>query len=372
MKMKKYFDQFLAFTLKEFYHILRDRKTLLILLVLPLTQLLIFGFALSSKLVDAPTVIWDMANDAVSRRITRDIEQVSTFKIIKHVQGKEEIEQLFCRGELKVALIFEPDFARKLRRDGKVKLQMIVDAALGTDATTLEGHVQSVLARYNRSLGGHIPLEITPEIHMRYNPQMKSSFHFVPGVIGVVLMLICSMMASLAIVKEKESGTMEVLLVSPVRPVVIILSKLVPYLLIAMFDVVIILLVSIFVLGVPVTGNIFLLFLMSTLLAFSSLALGIMVSVLTRTQRSAIIISIVGLMIPSIAMSGFIFPLRNVSIGLNIVSHVMPVTAFISAARGIMIKGTGIETVLPELVLLTCMAVVLVVISVKCFKNRLS
>lgn len=371
MKIKTYFDQFLAFTRKEFFHILRDRKTLMVLLLLPLSQLLIFGFALSSKLVDAPTVVLDLSKDEVSRRITKDLAQVETFEIVDYVTTKEEIEQLFREGRLKVAFIFKPHFAEELEREKRVPLQMIVDASLGSDATTIEGHVQAVLLRYNRERGGELPMEIVPEIHMRYNPQLKSSFHFVPGVIGVVLMMVCSMMASLAIVKEKETGTMEVLLVSPVRPTIIILSKLVPYLLIGMLDVIIILLVSVFVLGVPVTGNIFLLFLMASMLTLCSLALGLMVSVLTRTQRSAIIISMVGLMIPSIAMSGFIFPLRDISLGLNIVSHAMPVTAFISAARSIMIKGMGIGTVYPELALLSAMTVVLIVISIKCFKNRL-
>ena len=371
MKVRKYLEQFIAFTHKEFFHILRDRKTLLVLLGLPLSQLLIFGFALSSKLDNAPTVILDMSHDEVTRAIAGKVEQLSTFKMLGYVETKEEIDQLFRSGELKVALIFKPNFAEELEKEKRAAVQLIVDASLGSDAATIEGHLQSVLLNYNRERGGELPMEIVPEIHMRYNPQLKSSFHFVPGVIGVVLMLVCSMMASLAIVKEKESGTMEVLLVSPVRPTVIILSKLVPYLAIAMFDVVIILLVSIFVLGVPVTGNIFLLFLMSSMLALCSLALGIMVSVLTRTQKSAIIISIVGLMIPSIAMSGFIFPLRDISLGMNIVAHAMPVTGFISAARSIMIKGMGIGTVYPELILLTAMTVVLITISVKCFKNRL-
>lgn len=371
-QVRRYIAQFLAFTQKEVFHILRDRKTLMVLLLLPLSQLLIFGFALSSKLLHTPTVIWDMANDDASRRIAQDLSHVETFRVIGYVNDKEEMEKLFRQGKIKMALVFKPNFERELKRTGRVKLQAIIDASLSSDATTLEGYLRSVVMRYNQQVGNLPLVDLAPEIKMRYNPQLKSSFHFVPGVIGVVLMLVCAMMASLAIVKEKESGTMEVLLVSPVRPSVIILSKLVPYLLIAMFDVVVILLVSIFVLGVPVTGNIFLLFLLASILALASLALGIMVSVLTRTQRSAIIFSIVGLMIPSIAMSGFIFPLREISLGMNIISHSMPVTSFITAARSVMIKGMGIETVYPELIFLTVMTLGLIVIGIKCFKNRLS
>jgi ABC-2 type transporter len=374
MEVKKYIDQFLAFTQKEFFHILRDRKTLLVLLVLPLTQLLIFGFALSSELLDTPTVVLDLSNDEATRRIASGIESVSTFKMLGHVKNKEEMEKLFRKGTLKVAIVFKPGFGEELKRTGKTDLQLIVDASLKHDASTIEGHIQSVLLKYQQELNksSELPIQINPVIQMRYNPQLKSAFHFVPGVIGIVLMLVCSMMASLAIVKEKESGTMEVLLVSPVRPSVIILSKLVPYLLIGMIDVIIILLVSIFVLGVPVSGNIFLLFGMASIFTLSSLALGIMVSVLTSTQRSAIIISIVGLMLPSITMSGFIFPIDPNATTIYIVSHMMPVTAFITAARSIMIKGMGFAAVYPELVLLTIMTIVLITISIKSFKNRLS
>lgn len=193
-----------------------------------------------------------------------------------------------------------------------------------------------------------------------------------PGVIGIVLMLVCSMMASLAIVKEKESGTMEVLLVSPVRPPVIVLAKLVPYLLVGMINIVVILLISVTVLKVPITGNIFLLFFIGIVFTLSSLALGIMVSVLTKTQRSAIIISIAGLMLPAITLSGFIFPLDSLSLGMKVIVHLMPVTLFISAARNIMIKGLGMDAVYPELFGLLAITIVLIVISIKCFKNRLS
>lgn len=371
MNINKYFRQFDIFTRKEFYHIWRDKKTLMVLLLLPLIQLLIFGFALSSDLVDTPTAILDLSKDEVTRRLVRDIDCMPAFKVIGTLDNEDELEQLFRTGKLKIALIFEPNFAQRLERDKKVLLHMIVDASLSSDASTLEGYIQAILLRYNQQ-EGNLPSFIVPQIHMRYNPQLRSAFHFVPGVIGIVLMLVCSMMASLAIVKEKESGTMEVLLVSPVRPSVIILSKLIPYLLIAMLDVVIILLISIYILNVPVAGNIFLLFISATILAVASLALGMVVSVLTKNQKSAVIISIVGLMLPSITMSGFIFPLRNISVIMYIISYMIPVTSFINIARNIMIKGLGFLDILPELLLLILMAIVLIFIGIRCFKSRLS
>lgn len=374
MKLKTFIDQFLAFTRKEFFHILRDRKTLLVLVVLPISQLLIFGFALNSSLTEMPTAVLDMSNDRMSRQIVSEIDASSTFKIVEYVSSMQEVDELFKSGKLSLVLVFMPSFEREIKRTGKGNMQVIMDASLQINASTLESYILATLLTYQQKInaGRELPIQIIPEVKMRYNPRLNSAFHFVPGVIGIVLMLVCSMMASLAIVKEKESGTMEVLLVSPVRPPVIILAKLMPYLLIGMINIVVILLISVFVLKVPVAGNIFLLFFVGTIFTLSSLALGIMVSVLTKTQRSAIIISIAGLMLPAITLSGFIFPLDSLSMGMKVIVHAMPVTLFISSARNIMIKGLGMEAVYPELCGLVVITVVLIAISIKCFKNRLS
>lgn len=374
MKLKTFIDQFLAFTRKEFFHILRDRKTLLVLVVLPISQLLIFGFALNSSLTEMPTAVLDMSNDRMSRQIVSEIDASSTFKVVEHVSSMQEVDELFKSGKLSQVFVFMSGFEREIKRTGKGNMQVIMDASLQINASTLESYILATLLTYQQKInaGRELPVQIVPEVKMRYNPRLNSAFHFVPGVIGIVLMLVCSMMASLAIVKEKESGTMEVLLVSPVRPPVIILAKLVPYLLIGMVNIVVILLISVFVLKVPVAGNIFLLFFVGTIFTLSSLALGIMVSVLTKTQRSAIIISIAGLMLPAITLSGFIFPLDSLSMGMKVIVHVMPVTLFISSARNIMIKGLGMEAVYPELCGLVVITVVLIAISIKCFKNRLS
>ena len=374
MKLKTFIDQFLAFTRKEFFHILRDRKTLLVLVVLPISQLLIFGFALNSSLTEMPTAVLDMSNDRMSRQIVSEIDASSTFKIVEYVSSMQEVDELFKSGKLSLVLVFMPGFEREIKRTGKGNMQVIIDASLQINASTLESYILATLLTYQQKInaGRELPIQIIPEVKMRYNPRLNSAFHFVPGVIGIVLMLVCSMMASLAIVKEKESGTMEVLLVSPVRPPVIILAKLMPYLLIGMINIVVILLISVFVLKVPVAGNIFLLFFVGTIFTLSSLALGLMVSVLTKTQRSAIIISIAGLMLPAITLSGFIFPLDSLSMGMKVIVHAMPVTLFISSARNIMIKGLGMEAVYPELCGLVVITVVLIAISIKCFKNRLS
>ena len=374
MKIETFIQQFFAFTQKEFFHILRDRKTLLVLIVLPIMQLLIFGFALNSSLTEMPTAVLDMSKDPLSREIVSKIDASTTFEIVGRANSIEEIDELFKKGNLALAFVFMPGFEKDIKQMGTGKLQIIMDASLQINASTLESYILAILLKYQQKMnaGREIPIQIIPEVKMRYNPRLNSAFHFVPGVIGIVLMLVCSMMASLAIVKEKESGTMEVLLVSPVRSPVIILAKQVPYLIVGMINIIIILLISVFVLKVPIAGNIFLLFFLGTIFTLSSLALGIMVSVLTKTQRSAIIVSIAGLMLPAIVLSGFIFPLDALSTVMRVIVHMMPVTLFISAARNIMIKGLGMEAVYPEFLGLLAITVVLIFISIKCFKNRLS
>lgn len=373
MKTKVLVNQFLAFSRKEFYHILRDRKTLLILLALPLVQLLIFGFALNSDMVETPTAVMDMSGDAVSRRIIRDFDASKSFHVTRQVYSREEIDRAFRKGDIKVALVFKPDFEKELKSTGQAKMQLILDASFLTDASTLTNYAQAILMEYQRELVEQVdvPFVIVPDVKMMYNPQLKSAYTFVPGVIGIVLMLVCALMASVSLVREKESGTMEVLLVSPVRPSVIIISKVIPYLVVGMVDTILILLVAVFVLEVPIAGNVSLLFGMASLFTLASLALGVLVSSLTNTQKSAVIVAIAGLMLPSILLSGFIFPTDGMSEGMQAVTKIIPATWFIAAAKSIMIKGLGFGAVYGDMFVLGGMTVLLLVVSVKSFKKRL-
>lgn len=373
MKIKIFINQFLAFSQKEFYHILRDRKTLLILLVLPLVQLLIFGFALNSDIVETPTAVMDLSNDEVSNRIVRDFDGSRSFHVVRRVRERQEIDQEFRKGNIKMAIVFLPGFEKELKRTGCATMQLILEASFLTDASTLVNYAEAILMKYQRELvqTSDIPFVIIPEVKMMYNPQQKSAYTFVPGVIGIVLMLVCALMASVSLVREKESGTMEVLLVSPVRPTVIIISKVVPYLLVGMIDTVLILLMAVFVLNVLIAGNVTLLFGMACVFTLASLALGILVSALTATQKNAVIVSIAGLMLPAILLSGFLFPPDGMSEGMQWVTRMIPATWFIASAKSIMIKGLGIESVYREMIVLGGMTLFLLVISVKSFKKRL-
>jgi ABC-2 type transport system permease protein len=233
--------------------------------------------------------------------------------------------------------------------------------------------MQQIVMQYRQEAlsGTTIPFSIHTEVKMLYNPQLKSAYNFVPGIMGLVLMLICAMMTSISIVREKEQGTMEILLVSPVKPISIVLSKAVPYLLIAMIDVIAILLLSTFLLDVPIAGNIFLLLFLSMIFTLSALSLGLLISSVTETQQAAMLISGIGLMLPSILLSGLIFPIENMPWILRTISNIIPAKWFIMAVKDVMIKGLGFSAIHKECVVLLGMTVFLLTVSIKRFKNRL-
>jgi ABC-2 type transport system permease protein len=216
-----------------------------------------------------------------------------------------------------------------------------------------------------------VPCQIIPEVRLLYNPQMKSAYNFVPGVLGMILMLICAMMTSIAIVREKEMGTMEVLLVSPMKPIFIILAKAVPYFTLSCVNLVTILLLSVFVLNVPITGSIFWLIIVSLLFIFVSLAIGLLISTLVQTQMAAMLASAMGLIMPVMLLSGMIYPVENMPSILQWISDIIPAKWYISAVKGLMIKGVGIDAVMKEVFILCIMAVGLITISLKKFKIRL-
>jgi ABC-2 type transport system permease protein len=217
----------------------------------------------------------------------------------------------------------------------------------------------------------NIPFRITTETKFLYNPQMKGAYNFVPGVLGMILMLICAMMTSIAIVREKEMGTMEVLLVSPMKPILIILAKVVPYFVISFVNLITVLLLSVFVLGVPIAGSLFWLIIVSMLFIFVSLSLGLLVSTLTESQMAAMLISGMAFMMPVMLLSGMMFPIESMPMPLRILSNVIPAKWFIIAIKNLMIKGTGISAVLKEILILCVMATVILTVSFKKFKNRL-
>lgn len=366
-------NQFIAFVQKEFLHIFRDKRTMLILLVMPVIQLIIFGFAITTEIKSSPFAVFDQARSTDSRQLIEKLNGNPYFSLHADLHSFSEIEECFRRGKIKLAVVIPAEFSNELQRTGTGKIQFLTDASDPNEASTISSYAQQVVMQYQQSAfpDNQIPYIIKVETKMLYNPQLKSAYNFVPGIMGLILMLICAMMTSISIVREKEQGTMEVLLVSPVKPAFVVLAKAVPYLALAMIDVVSILLIAFFVLQVPVAGNVFLILLLCLLFTLAALSLGMLISSVVQTQQAAMLISGAGLMLPTILLSGLVFPIENMPLILQAVSNIIPAKWFISAIKALMIKGLGFYDIWLELLVLSSMTLVLLTVSIKRFKNRL-
>ena len=364
--------QFFAFVRKEFYHIFRDRRTMLILLGMPVVQIILFGFAISTEVKNVRVVVLDPSNDVMTRRIVDRIGASEYFRMERMIHSPEELEAIFREGDADLAIVFSTRFADGIYT-GDSQIQLVADATDPNMATTRTNYAAGIIASVQQELmpPGVSVATIVPDVKLLYNPQMKSTYNFVPGVMGLILMLICAMMTSISIVREQEPGTMEILLVSPVKPLFVILSKAVPYFVLSFINLVTILLLSVYVLHVPVAGSLFWLITVSLLFIFVSLALGLLISSVTRTQVAAMLASGLILMMPTMILSGMIFPIESMPLVLQIISDILPARWYIQAVRKLMIEGVDITLVLKEVGILALMAAVLITISFKKFKNRL-
>jgi len=365
--------QLLSFIRKEFYHILRDKTTMMILLLMPIIQIILFGFALTTEVKDTQVAVLVPTNDEASSRIIDKLNASAYFDVVARIHTTDEIQPVFRDAKAKLVVVFEDHFGEKLRHNGTAHIQLLADATDPNAATSFTFYASNIINSYQQELMGENknPYQITPEVKMLFNPQMKSSFNFVPGVLGMIMLLICAMMTSIAIVREKEMGTMEILLVSPMKPIYIILSKITPYFVLSCVNFATIMLLSVFVLGVPIAGSFMSLVAVSLLYIFVSLSFGLFVSTITNSQQAAMLVSGMGLMIPVMLLSGMMFPIENMPLPLQLLSNIVPAKWYIRAVKAIMIEGLGITSVLKEVGVLCLMGIVLVTISLKKFKVRL-
>lgn len=364
--------QFIAFVRKEFYHIFRDRRTMLILLGMPVVQIILFGFAISTEVKNVRLAVLDPSNDVVTRKIVDRLDASEYFTVTACFHSPQEMETAFLKNEIDMGIVFGECFMDGLYA-GDARVQLIVDGTDPNMSTMQTNYAANIVASAGQEMSppGITAGRLVPDIKLLYNPQMKSAYNFVPGVMGLILMLICAMMTSISIVREKETGTMEILLVSPVKPLFIILAKVVPYFVLSFVNLVTILLLSVFVLDVPVAGSLFWLVAVSLLFIFVSLALGLLISSLTRTQVAAMLASGLILMMPTMILSGMIFPTESMPLLLQLISDVLPARWYIQAVRKLMIEGLPVMLVYKEILILLLMAVLLVTISLKKFKYRL-
>ena len=357
--------QLINFIKEEFAHVFRDRKTLLLLFGMPIAQILLFGFALTNEIKNSKIVIADFAKDIASQAIIGRIEASNYFNIEKSILNSRDIDAAFKEGKIKIAIIFPDHFNDDLMHLNKAQIHVIADASDPNTATTLTNYVSFIVNDYQQDVWktSNAPYRIMPELRMLYNPDLKGAPNFVPGVMAMVLLLVCVMMTSISIVKEKEMGTMEVLLVSPFNPFLVIVSKMVPYLFISLLNLGIILLLSVFMLEMPIRGSLILLVAESTLFIITALSLGLLISTVTNTQQAAMSISMLGMMLPTILLGGYMFPIENMPVALQVLSNIVPAKWFYIIVKAVMLKGLGITFIWKETLVLAGMALLPVTVT---------
>lgn len=366
--------QFFSFVKKEFFHIWRDKRSLFILLGMPVMQIVIFGFALTNEVKNTKIAVWDNAKDAASTSLIDQIAASRYFDIERNLSAQTDIETAFRQGKIKMALIIPAHFAQDLQHFNKVQVQLVADASDPNVANTLINYATAIVMDYQKRITGNrsLPYTINTEVRMLYNPQLKGAYNFVPGVMAMVLLLVCTMMTAITIVKEKETGTMEIILVSPMRPQLVVFAKALPYLLLSVVNITSILLLSVFALEVPINGSLLLLGGESILFTLVSLSLGLLISAGAASQQTAMFISLVGMFLPTIMLSGFMFPIENMPTPLRTVSNIVPAKWYYIIVKNVMIKGVNLSGVWKETLILGGMALFFFSLAVKRFKIRLA
>ncbi|MCB0519415.1 MAG: ABC transporter permease [Lewinellaceae bacterium] len=364
--------QFLAFVRKEFLHILRDRRTLAILLGMPVALVLLFGYVVTNEFKDASIVVLDNAHDELSGEFRRHLEASGHFLVKADLRSYDEIEAQFKSGNAKLAVIiplrFEDDFYDKKL----TQVQLIADGSEPNYATTLLNYASQMIQRFQQlhSGAGQQPYRVNVETRMVYNASLRSAYTFVPGVIALILLLISAMMTSLTIAREKENGTMDLLLVSPLPPMLIIVGKVVPYAILSFLSAIMVLVLGYYIFKVPVLGSLPLLLGVCLLYLLVSLALGVLISTKAETQQAAMMGSLFSLMMPTMLLSGFIFPISSMPIPLQFISRIIPATYFIEVLKGVMLKGVGLRFIGLPVAVLCGMAVLLLALALANFKIR--
>ena len=351
--------QFFSFISKEAKHILRDRRTMMILFLMPVVLMLLFGFAISTDIRNVRVIVVSSTMDKQTQSVVDRLNN-SEYFMVEHLVGTPlEAERLMRDQQADIAIVFSRSFANNPVNH---EIQFITDATDPNTSVMLTTYARQVIMNS----------AITPvNTRMLYNPQMKSAYNFVPGIMGMLLLLICAMMTSVSIAKEKERGTMEVLLVSPMRPIVIIIAKAVPYMVLSLVILVVVLLMSRYVLDVPLAGNVTAILLVSLLYIFLALSIGLLISVLANSQLVAMLVSGMMLLLPCIMLSGMIYPVESMPQILQWVSVIVPARWFISAIKKLMIMGVPWQMAAREIEVMLLMTAVILVVALKKFKTRL-
>ena len=359
---------------KEFYHIIRDRRTLFILLLLPVALVLIFGYAITNEFKDSKIAILDQSKSFLSNELIQHVTASEHFLIEEYLTSINDIDPIFRKGEVKMVLVIPPDFEDAFNRYKDASLQFIIDGTEPNFANTVNQYSSAMINRFAILKGGNrsvAPYQIGIEIRMIFNPELASAYNFLPGVISLILLLISAMMTSLTIAKEKESGTLEILLVSPINPLTIILGKVGPYAVLSFINTIVILLMGYFIFDVPIRGGLPLLLGMCILYLITALSLGILISTITKTQQAAMLGSLMSLLMPSMLLSGFLFPITSMPTILQYISKIIPATYFTEIIKSVMLKGTDFHYIWHPAGVLAGMTILFLGVSLVSFKTRL-
>lgn len=354
-----------AFIHKEFLHIFRDVRTILIVLVMPIVQILLFGFAVSTEVRNATVDVVGDPADVSIQELVAQLDNNSSLSLGQFSTSPAGADSRLRKGKAKAVVFFDRDYDYDNVALGGASVRVVCDGSDPNTAQMVGSIVQSILQSDRNS---SIP---TPSVQLVYNPAMNSSYNFVPGVMGLILMLICSMMTSVSIVREKEFGTMELVLVSPVRPVWIVISKLIPYFVISVINYTTILLLARHVMDVPINGSLVLLTIVTLVFIGTSLGLGLMISTISATQQTAMLICGMGLTMPTMMLAGIIFPCESMPLALQLFSDIIPAKWYIIMVKKIMIQGAGLASMVKEFAVLLSMMVAFLWVSVKTFRTRL-
>ncbi len=376
--------QFLSFVHKEFLHILRDPRSLLILLVMPQIMVLLLGYVIKNEVKDIRVAVLDYSQDVYTKQITERLAAHKYFILKGEIKTEAEATDLFRKGEIDLVVVFGSEFANRLIHSQDASIQILSDGSEPNQASVSVGYAQQVVMSFQKELqqqmtpaqpsqqgkGGITAMNINVNSRLLFNPQQRSEMNFVPGIVGMIMMLICCMMTSISIVSEREMGTMEILLASPLPVIDIVLAKLIPYMVISLFNLATILCITNFMMDMPMMGSLVTYIVIACIYIFTALMLGLLISTCVNTQLAAMLISLL-LIVPTMYLSGMIFPLESMPIPAQILSNIVPAKWFISASRKIMIEGVETQYVVKEIIVLLMEGLALLLLSWKFFKTRL-
>jgi ABC-2 type transport system permease protein len=349
---------FLGFVRKETLHLLRDRQTLAILLLFPVIQVLIFGFAVRTDVRDIAIAIVDPTPDVATTELRERVAASDRFRVVAVASSTRELDPQFRRGSIRQALVLPRDVERRLGRGDSLPVQLLTDGSDPNTGGIMQGYATAIVERWYRdAVPADRALRIEAETRMRYNPTLESAHLFVPGLVAFVLTIVSALMTAISISREKETGTMEMLLVSPIRPTAIVAGKVIPYIVLGFVSVLLVLVAAWTVFGVPLRGSLGLLLAECGLYIVTALALGIVISTKAPNQRTAMIAALAGLLLPTMLLSGFIFPIDSLPWPLRWLSYVVPARWFLTIVRGIMLKGAGLATLWQETLILIGMTI---------------